>query len=187
MAIRASALLMVISSRVSSSSASAIAASYTSNASSTSPTRTLASADRRSSSAPVNTSDIPTLALSAVWLEAIEFLRALELDEALDFFLRRGAERFQLVEYGLRTAALFKEVTHAEVECLQDLQKCIQSDLVFALFHSRQIGLMNADALRELHLCQLSLTTKLPDFTSDEFELRWLIHRVFVDFYAVEK
>jgi hypothetical protein len=44
---------------------------------------------------------------------------------------------------------------------------------------------MNPDAIGELHLCQLPLTTKLPDFPSDQFELRWLIHRVFVDFYAV--
>jgi len=46
---------------------------------------------------------------------------------------------------------------------------------------------MNSDPLRELHLGQLSLTAKLPDFPSDELELRWPVHAGFVDFYAIEK
>jgi hypothetical protein len=46
---------------------------------------------------------------------------------------------------------------------------------------------VNADALSELHLSQLALTAKLPDLSSDELELRWLIHAGFIDFYAIEK
>jgi len=46
---------------------------------------------------------------------------------------------------------------------------------------------MNPDALGELHLSQLALTAKLSDFASDEFELPWLINRVIIDFYAIEK
>jgi hypothetical protein len=46
---------------------------------------------------------------------------------------------------------------------------------------------MDPDAVRELDLCQLSLTAELPDFSSDEFELDWLIHQGFIDFYAIRK
>src|SRR5207302_3729628 len=115
----ASALLMVISSRVSSLSARAAAASYVRSASSMSPARTFASALRRSSSARVNCcSDIPTLTLPTVRLEIVELLRALELDEALDFFLSRRTERFQFVEHRLRPASFFEEVAHAEIKRL---------------------------------------------------------------------
>jgi hypothetical protein len=46
---------------------------------------------------------------------------------------------------------------------------------------------MNADPVRELDLRQFSLTAELPDFSSDEFELDWLIHEALIDFYAIEK
>src|SRR5437867_7654054 len=185
-AIIASALLMTISSRASSSSTTASAASYIESASSTSPDRTLASALRRNSSARVNTcSVIPTLTLPIFRLA--EFLCSLEFDEALDLFLRAGAERSQFVEHRLRAAALFEEIADAEVESLQNLQKRIEADLVFALLHPRKVRLMDADPLGELHLRQFALTAKLPDFPSDEFELTWLVHGLFVDFYAMEK
>src|ERR1700687_1530580 len=154
-AIMASALLMMISSRASSSSARQRAMSYRASASSTSPERTFASALRRSSSARVNVcSGIPTLAIPAVWL--VELLRPFELDEALDLFLRSRAECFQFVEHRLRAAALFEEIADAEVEGLQDFQKRIESDLSRMEQGEYKVGLMNADALGELHLCQLA-------------------------------
>ena len=44
---------------------------------------------------------------------------------------------------------------------------------------------MNADTVGKFDLCQLALTTKLPNFAADEFELCWLIHAGFVDFYGI--
>ncbi len=45
---------------------------------------------------------------------------------------------------------------------------------------------MDADAVRELHLRQLALAAKLPDFAAYELELGWLIHAGFFDFYGVD-
>src|SRR6266513_3204221 len=157
-AIIASALLIVISSRASSSSASCSAESNMSSAASISPARTLATAARRSSSARVRFSDIPTVPVSLVRFPAgLDLLRAFEFDEALDLFLRGGAESSQLVEHRLRAISLFEEIADAEVERLQDFQQRVQSDFVFALFHARKIGLMNADALGQLDLRELAL------------------------------
>jgi len=44
---------------------------------------------------------------------------------------------------------------------------------------------MDADLVGELHLCQLALAAKLPDFAAYELELCWLIHSGFVDFYGI--
>src|SRR5262249_46176757 len=102
MAIIASALLIVMSSRTSSSSVSCSAASYMSSAASISPSRTLAIASRRISSARVRVSDIATLAIPLVRFPSrLELLRALELDEAFHFLLRGRAQRLQLVEHRL--------------------------------------------------------------------------------------
>ncbi|HLJ73340.1 MAG TPA: hypothetical protein VKU62_02050 [Thermoanaerobaculia bacterium] len=46
---------------------------------------------------------------------------------------------------------------------------------------------MNTDPVRKLDLRQFSLTAELPDFSSDEFELGWLVHEALIDFYATEK
>src|SRR5437588_4658646 len=178
-AIMASALLMVMSSRASSSATQSRAASYNCSASSISPERTFDSAFRRSSSARFKVgSDIPTLTLSTLRLpRSVEFLGAFEFDEALDLFLGAGAERSQFVEHRLHPAAFLEEIADAEIERLQNLEQRVQADLVLPLLHARQIGLMNPDALGELHLCQLALTAKLADLASDKLELCWLIHR----------
>jgi hypothetical protein len=83
--------------------------------------------------------------------------------------------------------ALIEEVTDGEVERLQDLQEGVEANLVFALLHAGEIGLMDADPLGEFHLSQLALTAKLPDLSTDELELGWLVRGHFVDFYAIEK
>ena len=82
---------------------------------------------------------------------------------------------------------LFEEVTDAQVKRLQNLQQRVEADLVLALLHAGEIGLMDADLLRELHLGQLALTAELADFSSDEFELCGPVHRVCVDFYAIRQ
>lgn len=82
--------------------------------------------------------------------------------------------------------ALVKEVADREVECLQDLQESVETDLVLPLFHPRQIGLVNADTLGELHLSQLALTAELANFSPDQFELCWLVHAGFTGLYAIK-
>src|SRR5437764_1027231 len=151
--------------------------------SSISPARCFASATFRSSSALMVASDIPTLAIPAVCVPtAIELLRPLEFDEALDLFLCGGAESLQLVEESLFPVAFLEELADVQVERTEDLQQRVEADLVLALLHAGEIGLMDADLVGELHLRQFSLTAKLPDLAPDELELRWLVHAGFVDF-----
>src|SRR5947207_15851844 len=112
---------------------------------SSSPARTVASASLRSSSALID-SDIATLAVPAVCVPtAVELLRALELDEALDLFLCRGAEGPQLPEDRLRTIALVEELAEAEVERAQDLEQRIQPDVLLALLHAPAVALTNSE------------------------------------------
>jgi lipopolysaccharide transport system permease protein len=101
------------------------------------------------------------------------FLAALELDEVFDFALRARAETTHLVGDALGRTGLVEEVADAEIERLQDAQQGVQTDFVLPLLHARQIRLVDADALGELHLSQLSLATKLSDLTSDELNLNW--------------
>jgi hypothetical protein len=46
---------------------------------------------------------------------------------------------------------------------------------------------VDSDAIGELDLRQLPLASKLPNFSPHQFQLRWLSHQGFVDFYAIEK
>src|SRR5207237_4880891 len=181
----ASALLIVISSRTSSSSAIARASSYSASASSISFARTFASADWRSSSTRfmIERSDIATLALTRVCIpRVILLLTPFEFNEIFDFFLRSGAERFEPVEHVRTAGAFIEEVADAQIERLQDLEERVETDFVLSLLHPREVGLVNADTLRKLHLREFFLAAKLPDLASDEFELGWLVHAGFVDF-----
>src|SRR5690349_23156181 len=109
------------------------------------------------------TSYILALALSPVRFPVAAFMRALEFDEALDFLLRGGTQRAQFVEHRLHAVPFLEKVADAQIERLQDFQQRIQADLVFALLHARQVGLMNTDPVRKLDLCQFALTAELPD------------------------
>ncbi|HUP61140.1 MAG TPA: ABC transporter permease [Thermoanaerobaculia bacterium] len=110
-------------------------------------------------------------------------LTALELDEVFHFPLRAGAE----TPHPLGDAfapALVEEVADAQVECLQDAQERVETDFVLALLHAREIRLVHADALGELHLGQLSLPAELADLSSDQLNLNWRTCRHFREVYA---
>src|SRR5438105_8918099 len=166
---------MVMSSRVSSSVDAASASSYRPSAASYSSLRTFASASWRSDSTLfVVGLDIPALPLI---VPVALLLLALEFDEAFVFLLRRGAECLEPVEHRFGTAALVEEVTDAQIECLQDFEKSVQTDFVLSLFHTGKIGLVDADPFGELHLRELSLAAQLTDLAADELDLSWLIHQ----------
>jgi hypothetical protein len=110
---------------------------------------------------------IVTSTLHPVYLA--QLLVALELDEAFDFLLRMGAECPELVQDRIDSIVLVEKVTDGEIEALQNLEQCVETDLVLALFHPREVGLVDADFLGKLHLRQLALAAELPDFPADEF------------------
>ena len=136
--------------------------------------RTRSSACRRSISAVVISGIRPTL--HPVELAEV-FLVPLELDEAVHFLLSRGAQGAVLLEDVVRTIGLVEEVSDAQVEALQDLEQRVETDLVFALLHAGEVGLMYTDFFGELHLRQLALPAELADLASDEFELCGPVHR----------
>jgi ABC-2 type transport system permease protein len=118
---------------------------------------------------------IPTVEISALFLAALEF------DERLDFFLRGSTEGAELLQNRIRPARFLEKVANAQIEALQDLEQSIEANFVLALFHAREVGLVNADLFGKLHLGQLALTPELSDFASYEFELCWSVHAGFVD------
>src|SRR5262249_45920264 len=101
--------------------------------------------------------------------------------------LRGGAEGLELVEGVLSLSRFVEEIADAQIECLQDFQQRIEADLVLSLLHAGEVGLMNADLLRKLHLRQLSLASELADFSTDELELRWPIHARFGCYLCCDK
>src|SRR5262249_35238073 len=118
-------------------------------------------------------------------------LAALELDEALDLALGRGAQGAVLLDHGRTAVAVVEELADAEVERSQDFEQRVETDFVLSLLHAGEVGLVNADFLGELHLVQLALAAELPDLAADELELCGPVHhagkRTFVDNYATTK
>src|SRR5436309_3462285 len=125
----ASALLIVINSRASESSVSASASSYRAIALSTSFSRTFARPAWRSSSIRSSRSSIAVISTlpATLVVPRVHLLPALELDEALHFLLRVGAETAELRVDRLFVLVLFEEVADAEIERAEDLQQRVQA------------------------------------------------------------
>ena len=79
------------------------------------------------------------------------------------------AERRGLARRGRSLGGGFvEEVAHGQLEDLQDLEERVESDLVLALLHAREIGLRDADLLGQLRLRETAALAQLADARADE-------------------
>src|SRR6185503_10899104 len=106
-------------------------------------------------------------------VQAIFELR-LELDELEDFLLAARAEPVEQAQHlGIALAQgagkiLVEELRDVHLEHRQDPEEGFQADLVLAVLHAAQVGLLDSDAGREIGLGQITILAQCADSGPDE-------------------
>src|SRR5512141_3035770 len=105
-------------------------------------------------------------------MQYLILLHPLEPNEVADLALSFGGERLEIADelprFGAVGSVRFsEELTHFEVEDLEDLEQGVEPHLVLALLHPRQVGLRNADLLGKLRLGEAPPLAQLPDAGAD--------------------
>src|SRR5438128_9689983 len=103
-------------------------------------------------------------------------LEYLEAQEIAHFALRFAGQLLKLPDElpGLLRVNLFRlaeELAHLQVEDLENLEERVETDLVLSLLHPGEIGLRDADLVRQLHLREVPPLAELADAGADEVDL----------------
>ena len=105
------------------------------------------------------------------------FLLQFEVDEVLDLFLGRGRQALVLPgDLGFPGFPgpgdfLVKKLRDIHLEDREDLKQGFEADLVFAVLHPAQVGLLDADATREVGLGESPILPKCSNSGPDEQRL----------------
>src|SRR5450631_357053 len=97
----------------------------------------------------------------------------LEPDEVSDFLLRIARKGLEIVDQLPRDRVIGRlgfaeEFAHLQLEDLEDLEERVEPDLVFALLHSGEVRLRDADLFGELGLRETPALAQLADARADQ-------------------
>src|SRR2546425_1535411 len=98
----------------------------------------------------------------------------LELDEALDLFLRAGRQPLVLPQELVfavarhRGRVFVEEIGDVHFEDRENLEQCLEANLVLPVLHAAEIGLLDADPMGQVRLCEAPILAERSDSGPDQ-------------------